>query len=290
MHLTGFERKNSLHQSIVAFRAPEVRDAILAFKAEKFFYQDETFEIKDRFDVWDGFLKSFYLWAQEPLSNFFSYPTAGSTEAIDWCLRDLKLRSKKLVLLDQEYAYYGYVAELLGVPLKRIRDLSEISAKDDVFVTSIPFCRSGQVSDLQVSILKHCESLGVEVWIDAAYFGACEINKLIIPTTTSNIFFSFSKQFAIALNRVGLWFRRDFLPEKEVIMQHGYFAVGSYALVTTLLQKFDKDWLFRSYNFLQKQVAVSPTKILYICEKKGCLTMEMSRALEAPKLISDEPS
>lgn len=288
--MTAFERKTTLYQSVIAFRAPEVKKAILAFESERFFYQDETFEIKDRFDVWDHFLKSFFLWSREPLSHFFSYPIAGSTEAIDWCLRDLKLRRKRLVILDEEYGYYPYVAELLGIPIKRIRDSSELSKNDDVFVTSIPFCRSGKVTDLQLSLLKRCESLGVEVWIDAAYFGACESNQLIIPTTTSNVFFSFSKQFAMALNRIGLWFRRDLLPEKEVIMQHGYFAVGSYALVTKLLESFDKDWLFRSYNFLQREVAISPTKIVYICEKKGCLTMEMSRLVDHSRSISNKSS
>jgi hypothetical protein len=268
-------RNTSLKQSVIPFRAPEITKEIYSFSAERLFYCDQKFDISYRFEKWDLFRETFQSWSNVNLSDFYVYPTAGATEAINDCFNDLRYQKTCIALLENEYQYYVHLAETFKIPYRILKSEIDLPRQGDIFITSTPFCRSGEISDFQKKILSHCEMEGIEVWIDAVYLGACEQNELILPATTTNIFFSFSKQFGLALNRIGAWASKKIRTEKSILLQHGYYSVGAIDLVTYLLEKFDKNWLYRNYNFLQKKITPTPTKIVYQCATNGCITQKM---------------
>ncbi len=273
------ERYASLERVITPFRAPEVHQAILEFDRELYFYHDQKWDIGFRFEVIDEFARVFRDWSGRTFENFRFYPVNGSTEAIAWCLYDLKNRGLGLALVEGEYRFYAYVAEKLGIPLRTVRGTEDIDPSF-VFVTSKPFCQTGTVAPAQLKLLHECERRNVEVWLDCAYFGSTAPIDWHMPGSTSNLFFSFSKQYGLALERIGVWLRREPLPDREAMGAAGYFPIGKLALVTELMKRFPADWLHRTYARTQaricRELGEQPSGIAYMTLSGRCLTDRMT--------------
>lgn len=266
-------RVQSISELIVPFRAPEIHQDIMEFSTEKYFYFDQEWNVDTRFKVLDDFASTFYQWTDLKLDSYNLYPVNGSTEAITECLLNLRNKNKKIGLLEKEYTYYYYVATEYNIPVKWIRTLEDLT-EDCVFITSLPFCRDGTVKLLQRELLTKCDNKQIECWIDCAYFGAGKPVDFNIPKTTSNIFFSFSKNFGLALNRIGVWLSGPSVFNRSILNDYAYFPFGNLALVSTLMKKYPKNFLWENYRKLQLEVTNNPTDIIFL-GNDGCLTGKM---------------
>lgn len=267
-------RIQSINEVIVPFRAPEIHNDILNFPMEKYFYFDQDWDIEKRFEVFDEFKKTFLDWVEIKLPNFGMYPVNGSTEAITQCLLNLSTSGKKIAMIDNEYRWYPFIASKYGIEIVWVKTIDDLT-DNCVFVTSLPFCRDGKIHDLQNKLLEKCNNENIECWLDCAYYGASKPVMFNIPKSVTNIFFSFSKNFGIALNRFGVWFSKNYITDKGLLNDVAYFPVGNMALVTMLMKKYSKDYLWNNYRELQLKCTDNPTDLIFMSYGE-CLSGKMT--------------
>lgn len=78
-------------------------------------------------------------------------------------------------------------------------------AKNDYIILSFPFCSTGEQHLEQNSILKQCETLGIPVIIDCAYFGTCHgLTFDFISSSIESVSFSLSKGIGLGDIRSGI--------------------------------------------------------------------------------------
>lgn len=274
-------RIKSINSVIVPFRAPEITKRISLFPQELIDFHDRNMKIEDRFQIIDKFLDTFPSWIGLDLKRFRAYPTSGSTEAIASSLREALRTGKTIALVENEYRYYQHVCSTLSINYKTIRDPKELTY-NDIFVTSIPFCKTGLVSNIQFAALDKCENEGIECWIDCAYLGTGEDISFSIPKSTTNIFFTFSKNMGLSLQRIGIWYSSWVMPDRDVVLDCGYTNIGNIALVTDLMQTFPRGWLFKNYRSVQLSCTSTPINIVYM-DSNGCITNKMYDFIEKRK-------
>lgn len=274
---------DSITKLIVPFRAPEIHKDIINFSQEEYFYYDQEWSVKKRFNVLDNFVITFYSWVNLNLPKYNVYPVNGSTEAIILAMQKLTKKNKKIALLNKEYSYYHYLALTYNIEIRWVNAIDDLD-NDCVFVTSLPFCRDGLVHDLQKELLEKCSKNNIECWIDCAYYGASKPINIDIPDCVTNIFFSFSKNFGLALNRIGVWLSKDIVYEKSILIDYAYFPVGNLSLVTFLMKKYNYKFLWENYRTTQLQCTKNPTDIIFL-SKDGCITDKMM-AITATKYNS----
>lgn len=275
-------RFRSINEVVVPFRPPEIHNDILNFPATEYFYFDQYWDIDQRFRLLDNFKSNFRHWINLPVSNFNIYPVNGSTEAITQCLIHLSYTKKQIALIKNEYRYYSFIANQLKIPIKIIENIEDLS-QGDVFITSIPFCRDGKFGILQQDLLEKCDCKNIECWLDCAYYGASRPVKIIIPKSTSNIFFSFSKNFGLPLNRIGVWLCKNVPSDKDLLDKVGYYPYGNISLINMLMQKYPHSFLWDNYRSLQLECTDKPTDIIFMAEDK-CITDIMIQRVKAKYL------
>jgi len=270
-------RIDSLNKTVVPFRAPEIHNDIANFDKEKYFFFDKHWNAMERFFVLDNFQNTFYNWMEKDLHEYNFYPVNGSTEAIQQCLQTLSSTKKIIAILPNEYNYYRIVASLYNIEIRFIKTILDIDS-NCVFITSIPFCRDGKISILQQQLLNKCNEDNIECWIDCAYIGTGKSVEFIIPKNTTNIFFTFSKNFALSFNRIGIWLSKHQITTLEMLKDYGYLPLGNLSLVTMLMQKYNKSYMWNNYRTLQEAVTDCPTDIVFL-DDNGCITNKMTKLI-----------
>jgi len=261
------DRITSIAQVVVPFRAPEIHNDIINFPAETYFYFDQDWDVVKRFEVFDNFKDTFKDWSGLDFKNYHFYPVNGSTEAITQCILDISHRKKKIALVKNEYRWYPYISTQHGITIQWIKKIDDLT-QDCVYITSLPFCKDGKFHQIQKDLLEKCEKDNIECWLDCAYFGSGKPINFEIPKTATNVFFSFSKNYALHLNRLGVWLSKKDIPDKTLLNKVGYFPLGNMALATMLMKKYPKDYLWNNYRNLQLEITDDPTDIVFISKDK----------------------
>jgi len=268
-------RIKSITDVIVPFRPPEIHNDIMNFPMQKYFYFDQDWNVSKRFEAIDDFYNTFESWVGIKLPNFGKYAVNGSTEAITQCLIALSHTNKKLAMVENEYRWYPFIASKHNIDIVWVKDINDLT-NDCVFVTSLPFCRDGKVHELQHQLLEKCHKEEIECWLDCAYYGASKPIEFKIPKSTTNIFFSFSKNFGLALNRLGLWYAKDYVIDKGLLNDVAYLPVGNMALAASLMKKYPNDYLWNNYRDVQLQCTNSPTDLIFMASDGECLSGKMT--------------
>jgi len=263
-------RIQTIDKVIVPFRAPEIQKAIVNYDLNEYFYFDQLYDVNKRFEIIDDFDQTLREWVTFDLPDYNFYSTAGSTEAIVYCLLKAKLKSKTIAMLEDDYRWYPLICEHLKIPFEIITEPSQLTSKH-IFVTSTPFCKDGLVSDLQLLLLDYCEQENIQVWLDFAYYGAGKLIDINITKNVRNIFFSFSKNFGLALNRIGVWLTPDRPIDRVVLNNVAYLNLANMGLASSLMKQFPPDFLWNNYRELQLSVTNCPTDIICLSEE-GCIT------------------
>ncbi len=272
-------RIKSITDVIVPFRPPEIHNDIMNFPMQEYFYFDQDWDISKRFEAIDDFYNTFESWVGIKLPNFGKYAVNGSTEAITQCLIALSHTNKKLAMVENEYRWYPFVASKHGIDIVWVKDINDLT-NDCVFVTSLPFCRDGKICELQHQLLEKCDQEEIECWLDCAYYGASKPVEFKIPKSVTNIFFSFSKNFGLALNRLGLWYAKDYVIDKGLLNDVAYLPVGNMALAAMLMKKYPNDYLWNNYRDVQLQCTDKPTDLIFMSADGECLSGKMTEVVK----------
>ena len=151
------------------------------------------------------------------LSDFYVYPSNGITEGLNWWSKGT---NNNITVAPGEYQWVDSVSH---------RDARHTTYQ------SVPSAIDGNIHDI-VS--------GDELVVDLAYVGSTKIKKIVLPTNTSHVFYSFSKSFGIRNVRTG-WIFTKYPDHKLDSLVYGAKYYNYYArdIAETIINTFSIDYV-----------------------------------------------
>ena len=121
---------------------------------------------------------------------------------------------------------------------------------NDAVVLSLPFSDTGDQHAAQKDLLQLCDTLGVPVLIDCAYFGICnDITFDFDHECIQAVCFSLSKTFPAAHARMGIRFTRFDDDDPGFVYQKSrYVNRMACGLGIELMQRYPADWAWTKYR------------------------------------------
>lgn len=224
-----------------AVRDPEVISKITAWNQRVNLQQ-----VLDDDTVVDQFLERYRHWIHNSLHNVLDltgFPVScysqGTTESFDKFY--LRNHTRRFRCFRGEYMYH-MASWRNYFPDWSCLDDSDIDANDAV-VISLPFADTGNEHVRMRAVLERCESLGVPVLIDCAYFGVCrEIRFAFDYECITDVTFSLSKSFPVAHARIGMRVTRSDDDDSLLVNQKTNYTnrIGA-TLGLSLLQTYHAD-------------------------------------------------
>lgn len=181
---------------------------------------------------------------------FASY-SHGTTQAMDHFL--FRHSGRRIRLLRGEYPYLRDLLGRLRRPWLWMED--EPLAAGDALMVSHPFSGSGGEHPRFRPLLNACDTLGIPVFVDCAFFGICgEVEFPLDHPAIESVAFSLSKIFAVGLWRIGMVISRVEDAMLALQSEWGYVNHMGMYVGTRLMDEFDPDWLVRKYRDAQHRI------------------------------------
>ncbi len=210
------------------------------------------------------------------LSGFeYCYVTNGTTDAIHhWVMTE----DRGWQYMEGEYEYPG----MCGLPGVSICDvpgqymdpethraaLSNQPHPDIPLFISIPSAADGNIFDLKFESWK----VKPPVILDCTYIGATEAKKIPVPSTTEQIFFSFSKGFGAIGQRLGLVYTKQPHPSLHRLKRYQNWNYNSVETMRLLMRDFRVDEMWTKYRKRQlsicEQYGFTPSSVYYLATTK----------------------
>lgn len=200
------------------------------------------------------FLVKYREWIQSTKNNTISgieqFPyacfTNGTTESFDKFYA--KHSTRRFRFFKGEYVYHRLSCRNNNYDWAYIED-SKLD-KNDVVIISLPFSDTGNKHTQLDHILDTCNTLGIPVLLDCAYFGICSgFDFNFAHECIKEITFSLSKTFYSAHIRIGMRLsRQDDDDPLFVTNKMGYVNRLSAQIGINLLDQFSPDYIFDKYR------------------------------------------
>lgn len=181
--------------------------------------------------------------------NIIAYSN-GTTDGFDHFM--LQNHTRRFRCFKGEYMYHLASWRNNFPNWRNIED--EPLAKGDAVVMSMPFSDTGNIHPLTLDVLSTCDTLGIPVLIDSAYYGVSghlefDYDRECITDVT----FSLSKTFSVANLRIGMRLRKiDNDDGLLVNTKNNYTNRLSAGVASKLLNKYTADYNYSTYR--QKQL------------------------------------
>jgi len=136
---------------------------------------------------------------------------------------------------------------------------------NDAVVISLPFSDTGGRHPQHDDVLAICDSLGVPVLLDLAYFGICHGMRFDLDhACIQAVAVSLSKTFPVAHARIGMRLTRsDQDDPASAYHKNRYVNLISCGLGLTLMEHYGPDWIWDRYHARQiefcRQLDVTPS-------------------------------
>lgn len=200
------------------------------------------------------FLIKYREWIQSTRNNTisgleqFSYAcfTNATTEAFDKFYA--KHSTRRFRFFKGEYVYHRLSCRNNNYDWSYIEDST--LDKNDVVIISLPFSDTGNKHTQLDDILDTCNTLGIPVLLDCAYFGICSgLDFNFTHKCIKEITFSLSKTFYSAHIRIGMRLsRHDDDDPLFVTNKMGYVNRISAQIGINLLDHLGPDYIFGKYR------------------------------------------
>jgi hypothetical protein len=227
-------------------------------------------DILNDITVQSTFLDSYQTWIRNSklnqLHGLDSFPVAayanGTTEGFDKFM--LKNRQRRFRCFRGEYMYHPAAWRNYFPGWCRIED--EPLDVNDAVIISMPFSDTGDIHPETMSVLDQCDSLGIPVLIDSAFFGICHGIKFNYDRQCiTDITFSLSKSFPVANLRIGMRLTKQ--DDDDTLMIHNktnYNNRMGAGVGAQLLEKYSADYNVHTWQGIQekfcREIDVSPSK------------------------------
>ena len=200
----------------------------------------DVYSEKNKHQLTDVMLK-FRIWVSEiiDLSDFqHMYFVNGATDAIhQWHATE----KREWQVINGDYTYGRRISQT-----GELLSLSELS-KDRVLYISNPSAIDGNYLDDDV--IDHINSIGCPVILDMAYVGATKKKTTKLLNNVEQVWFSFSKGWGLAEQRLGLVFSKTPHQSLEVMYQVDVWNYTGVTIIDKLISNFEVDHI---YNLMLK--------------------------------------
>ena len=210
------------------------------------------------------------------LSDFpHCYVTNGATDAIHhWAMTE----TRSYQYMEGEYEYPSMCGmsgiSICDVPGQHMNPETNRAAipnqpKPDVpLFISIPSAADGNIFYPKVDQWK----ITPPVILDCTYVSATKAEKIEVPSTTEQIFFSFSKGFGAIGQRLGLVYTKKPHISLHRLKRYENWNYGSVMTMKLLMETFAVDEMWNTYNNKQLEICdkygFEPSSVYYIATTK----------------------
>ena len=209
------------------------------------------------------------------LSDFlYCYATHGTTDAIHhWVMTENR---GSQVMCYGEYEY----SSMIGLPRTVTCDvpgqymengrsaIPGIALPDVPLFVSIPSAADGNIFNPGFENWK----VKPPVILDCTYVGSTKIEKINVPSTTEQVFFSFSKGFGAIGQRLGLVYTKKPHASLHRLKKYENWNYGSVMTMKLLMETFTVDEMWNTYNGRQleicKEYGFKPSSVYYLATTK----------------------
>ncbi len=231
-------------------RDPHINNLISQLGIDDVSHYDKQFTFSERLLHKQKLTTEFCKWVSPFFSGLESfsekYICNGNTDAINHVF--LQKKFNKVYTLDNEYSYYGYLCQQLGIEkvIFTANSIDKITQDDIVFI-SIPNSYDGSIGE-RSTIVQQLQERNINLFIDVAYCGLTSPFKIHIANAGNTIFaFSFSKTLGLSFNRIAVCFANRPIPGLEVMNKIGYVNLSGARIATHLMKNVDCDYIYKKY-------------------------------------------
>lgn len=170
------------------------------------------------------------------LSEFtHCYFVNGVTDAINqWVATE----TRSWQYLEGDYEYANMISN-------RGNKVTYINSSDVLYISN-PACATGNFIELK--------DLPNPIILDCAYLGSTRKQKMYIPKTTEQIWFSFSKGWGLIGQRAGLVFTKQPHKSLEPMKQSEAWNYTSVEIALAVIDNFDIDTVYNQYRDKQLEI------------------------------------
>jgi hypothetical protein len=233
------------------------------------YFNDTEFNFYERLKISHELFNIFPKWIGDFFTGFSNfkeqYITNGNTDALNLVL--LSGKYNKIFTLPNEYLYYTYISDSLGIKQQYFTaDSFDLLDKDGIVCLSVPASRDGDIESKQ-QIIDYCQSNGIPIFIDVAYCGLTEPGIINIKKKDNTFFaFSFGKTLGLAFNRIGVLYSNQDVVSASLMNKIGYVNLSGVSAVLRLIKKFPCDYVYQTYKNqypdICKEHNLTPTKCI----------------------------
>jgi hypothetical protein len=180
------------------------------------------------------------------LDNFNYYITDGVTGAFaDFEKTYPTLQS---VVFRGEYPYHR------DTGCSRLETVEDLCTGHKLYI-SYPFSSHGMMHKDFDKIVDICEQKEIPIFLDCAYFGACQFTDLVINNSCIKfIAFSLSKAFATGRCKIGICFTNEKNTYMSLLNQYSYVNHIAIGIHDNILNNFTPDHMFNKYRKQQIEI------------------------------------
>lgn len=225
------------------------------------FMEQETIQ-EDFFRSFDWFVRNSRL---NKVSGLEGFPDLDVIQGVTHVLDDLhQMYSDRIVVLSGEYSYHWRLRS--DITVRTLETLSE----GDILILSSPFPSTGDIHQDYDPIIKKAEKLGVQVHIDACWYGCTRgLHFDFTSPAIQSVSFSLSKSMGMGANRIGIRYARKRWNGPITIMNR--FNMSPRILMwmaIKIMDKFGPDYLqnryFDAYKIICSELDLEQTPTIHL--------------------------
>lgn len=215
------------------------------------YYKDTEFNFYERLKISYELFTTFPDWIADYFTGIVNfkenYITNGNTDALNLVL--LNRQYTKIFTLPNEYMYYTYIANSLGIKQQYFTAESfDLLDNTGIVCISVPASYDGDIESKQ-AIIDYCQENGIPIFIDVAYCGLTEPGVIHVKNTENTFFaFSFGKTLGLAFNRVGLLYSNQPVVSMSLMNKIGYVNLSGAMAALRLIKKFPCNYVYETYK------------------------------------------
>jgi histidinol-phosphate/aromatic aminotransferase/cobyric acid decarboxylase-like protein len=273
---------NKLTKPIRDTKINDIVDSLTVYEIAPW---DKNFNFIERLTPKQKLFLKLTNWLAPYFSGFNQLPEKyicnGNSDSLNHIFMNRKF--KRVFTLDNEYNYYGYLCQSLGIEKKifTIDTIDQIT-EDDLVCISVPNSYDGRVDNRQ-EIISILQDKNILIYIDVAYCGLTTPFKLDIKSTSNTYFaFTFSKSLSTSFNRIAVLYAGQPVPGLEIMNKVGYVNLSGVKIVNALMDQLPCDYIYQTYvnqyADICKRLNLTPTDCILFAhdsdQQKFCVSEE----------------
>jgi len=246
---------------------------------------DKNFNFAERLAPKQKLFLKLTNWLSPYFSGFDQLPEKyvcnGNTDSLNHIFMNRKF--KRVFTLDNEYTYYGYLCQSLGIE-KKIFSIDTIDqiTQDDLVCISVPNAYNGKIDNRQ-DIIDILQDKNIPIYIDVAYCGLTPPFTVNIKSASNTYFaFTFSKTLGIGFNRISVLYAGQSVPGLEIMNKIGYINLSGIKITSALIEQLPCDYIYQNYESqyirICQSLNLTPTDCILFAhdasKQKFCITDE----------------